>query len=364
MSRSWTPKPYFCGGRAYYKAFSLSATGLLCALLLSSCGESSPSGYGGKPESSVSSPTLEPLTAPPNSKDAPPAPGTTGAPKTADGLPALQAKGLNTNLFSEKMSSETARLDRLENAVQELRNDFDNMAPAIVRLVAIEGDIQSLVKQLDVLTGKTPAGSLNDVPPIDESTLDQPAAPADAQAPVPPVDTAAPAAAETMPPVPAAPQPLIPTQPAPAQEPAVTPAPSSAATTTPAAAEAAKPASPTPEAAATSQGVAVMDIRVGEHPDKTRVVLDVRGKSSFTTDLDNQEKILVIEIPEAGWNAKPQMTFADSPTIASYSVQKSGDHGTRLVITLKKSAVISYKGTMDNDTKTGQKLVIDIAPSK
>jgi hypothetical protein len=47
------------------------------------------------------------------------------------------------------MSDEADRLDRLENAVQELRNDFDTITPAITRLVAIEGDIQKLITQLD-----------------------------------------------------------------------------------------------------------------------------------------------------------------------------------------------------------------------
>src|SRR5262245_20273637 len=58
-----------------------------------------------------------------------------------------------TPLFAEPVSDEDARFRRLEDAVQALRNDFDTVTPSIVRLVAIEGDINNLVGQLETLTG-------------------------------------------------------------------------------------------------------------------------------------------------------------------------------------------------------------------
>ena len=355
--------PHFCGRRAYFKDFKLGTCWLLCAVLLSSCGQSSPSGYAGSPESTVQTGTLEPLIAPPNSGDRPPAPGTTGAPKTPDGLPALQAKGTNTALFSQKISNEADRIERLENAVQELRNDFDSISPAIVRLVAIESDIQNLIKQLDVLTGNT---SPSDIEPIEEAALDTvgettPLAP---PAPQPPMG-------EEHMPMEAAPAPLVPqtqssipgsenTAMAPAAlSPELmppTPVASGPPQTTPAPSTTIAAASP-PLPAAT--GIAVTGIRIGDHPTKVRIVLDVRGKTTYTADLDNQEKILVVELPQAAWNAEAQKTFTSNAIIGSYRTEKSGNSGTMLVLQLKSTASIAYQGIMDNPDGTSR-VVIDL----
>lgn len=369
MSSSWTSKPHFSGGCAFLKGFSRGSFGLLCAVLLTSCGFSSPSGYSGSTESTTQSDTLQPLTVPPNSADRPPAPGTTGAPKTADGLPALQVKGTNTALFSQRMSDEADRIDRLENAVQELRNDFDAMAPAIVRLVAIEGDIQALIQQLEAITGASNAPSS-----YDDTYDNTPIYPQATH--LPPIPQDIPASEEAASEQAALPSISSPSGPIaqeqaemqdgsgyPAQEP-LPPATASGVTTPPAAA--APPAAPAqaPQVITpiTPAVASVMDIRIGEHPGKTRIVLDVRGKTGFTADLDNQEKILVVELPEAGWSAAAQKTLPSSPLIASYRIEPLDNGGTLLIVQLKKSAAVSYKGAMDDPGK-GQRLIIDLTAS-
>lgn len=390
MSSLWTLKPHFRGGRAFYIGFSRGTLGVLCSALLASCGQSAPPGYPGSAESSVQTGTLQPLTAPPNPENRPPVPGTTGQEKTADGLPALHALGNNTALFSERMSDEADRLDRLENAVQELRNDFDAVTPAIARLVAIESDIQNLIQQLETLTGDSMPAA--DVPPIEESALDEPMDPADDNVPsLPPIATDG-----SIPPIStnrsAAPQNILPDeaamsdeafdqviaetaspQPAPiAQEQAAVSTGSPNPAGEPSAPAGGAQASPAAVAGTTAQtapapsvasGVSVMDIRIGEHPGKTRIVLDVSGQSPFTADLDNQEKILVVEIPQAGWSAALQQTLSASPLISSYRIERLDNGGTMLILQLKKAASVSYKGTM-NDAKTGgQRLIIDLTPA-
>lgn len=328
---------------------------MLCPLLLSACGESTPTGYSG----SANSDTLKPVAAPPGADEQPPLPGTTGIPKTPDGLPVLSAKGVNTHLFSEKISGDSARIERLENAVQELRNDFDAMSPAIVRLVSIEKDLQNLIGQLDMLTN---GGAAAAIPPIEESSLDvaEPVQPADV--PLPPASPdSAPAAAPEIAPPPAPEAPANPTPLVPAQEPAASSAPA-AAPVMPSTAGVA----PSATAAATSQppasapsGPVVTGIRVGEHPDKVRIVLDLTGSSGYSADLDNDEKILVIELPDAGWTAASQQELAANPLLASYHTEALGDHGTMLILQLKKASSIAYKAAMGGEGGTA-KIVIDL----
>jgi len=346
--------PHFCGGRAYLGVFRLSILAMLVPFLLSACGESRPGGYAGSPNSD----TLKPVAAPPGASEQPPLAGQTGTPKTPDGLPALTAKGTNTNLFSAEVKGEVDRIERLENAVQELRNDFDAMSPAIVRLVSIEKDLQNLIGQLDMLTSGTAAP----VPPIEEAALDAAEPVQPASVPLPPVADApssAPASPEN-------PQPQIP-----AQEPAAatvsgTSAPETAsapptAITPPVAAPAAAPPPPaqasTPAAA---NGTAVQAVRLGAHPGKVRIVLDVNGKTSYTADLDNGEKILVVELPEAAWNASAQQAFNGNPVLASYTTESMGGTGTRLIFVLKTGTSIAYKSAMNTPDGAGSKIIIDL----
>jgi len=307
---------------------------------LSSCG-GAPQGYSGGPDTKTAqaTETLKPLTLPPGAENRPAAPGTTGTEKTADGLPVLKPKGHNTNLFSEKIDNEAARMERLENAVQELRNDFDSMAPAIVRLVAIEQDIQNLIAQLEVLTGNEPAAE-NAIPAVSAETLEDPALISDS-------------AAALSPPPPAAPQILPPVAPSPsAQEPVLH-------TSAPASPPAPAGASPSPPPSV-QDTAAVQGLRIGEHPDKTRIVLDVRGNTSYTADLDNQEKILVIELTKTGWETEPRQDFGNAPRLASYRIEQTDDGSTLLILTLKKEAHIIYQSLIKNQQGDGGRIVIDI----
>lgn len=368
MSRVWTLLPYFCGKRAYLRTNLLSTVGLLCALLLPGCGESTPKGYEGSPTSETSD-TLQPIVAPPYNGERPAQPGTTGTSRGPDGLPLLQPpKGVNTALFAEKMDDEDSRMDRLENAVQELRNDFDAMSPAIVRLVAIEGDIQNLISQLQVLTGGSPQPAEAGISPIDEAALDtpQPAQPAEVPAvPAPSADS--PEKAKD-----AAVSPLSPSQPAPfAQETAVNeiasgaPAPEATPPPPVSIGPPAKTQDKPPLASKPStDGASVEGLRVGEHPGKVRMVMDVRGKTSFTTDLDNKEKILVIELPDAAWNHESQKSFDGNPLLSTYRTEKLGDHGTMLIVQLKGASSITYKSAVDNADGQGQRIIIDLSVPK
>jgi len=106
--------------------------------------------------------------------------------------------------------------------------------------------------------------------------------------------------------------------------------------------------------------LAVSAVRVGEHPGKTRMVLDTTGTPKFTYDLDNTEHLLVINLPGSGWSAATQKTFKSHPLIQSYTAQDSGN-GTSLVIELKKSARVVYSSTMAPNHVHGHRVVFDVA---
>lgn len=346
MSSSWTPQPRSRGVVTHCRYGMQSAAVALCVLLLAACGQSStPAGN----TSAATSGDIPAVSAPPGAGDRPAALGSSGTPKDANGLPVLAPRGVNASqLFAQKLSSSDDRLNRLETAVQEMRNDFDAMAPSIVRLVSVEKDIQELIGQLETLVAGDAVARVesqglmpDDIEFPQENPV--PAVPA-------PHGTGADGA-----PVPLTDELPVTTQAA--VPPAAIASPAAPAVAPPA------PAAQSPPPAATPSGVSVTALRTGEHPGKTRIVLDVSGTSSFTADLDNAEKILVIDIPGAAWSAETKKNFAAGSRLVSYEVNAgAGGKGSLLVIKLKADAAILYKGTMKADSGTGSKIVIDIGP--
>lgn len=357
------------------------------------------------------------MAAPPGADGRVPAPGTTGAPKTKDGLPALQPPmGLNNkSLFENPIDDPNERMRRLENAVQELRNDFDTMSPSIVRLVAVEKDLQDLIKQLQSVVSDTPAPITEEelTAPVTASTpTPDPIPPPESAQGAPPPDEPETGTPETLPPVAPPPAksvsaPLPPAASAPAQKaedllnaplsdsgsgalkpldsadgaptplsPTMTPAETDAPApaSDPALESFAKPpaqtaaqtaAAPQTAKAPAKTGASVTALRVGEHPGKTRLVFDIAGdkgaKIAYTLDLDNGEKILVIEIPAAAWSAPATRSFPGAPLIASYKTDSAAGGGTLLILQLKAPAKIIYEGYMPGTSGQGGRLIIDLA---
>lgn len=222
----------------------------------------------------------------------------------------------NKNIFSQNLKSDGVRLDRLERAVQDMRNDFDNVSPAIRRLMAIEGEMQTLISELKK---------------VNEGV----------SAPAPVVST---------------PQNIINTKPIGQKTPpvAATPAPA------PKAEVKAPPKIETKTPPPVTGQAAIYDVRVGEHPGKTRIVMDVNSKAEFSVDIDNSEKIMIVEFPKAGWSANTARNFAGSPYIASYKAEAAGD-GTLVIFQLKQAAKVAYKDDLKGASGTSRRVVIDVA---
>jgi len=225
--------------------------------------------------------------------------------------PRIQTSNLNPkNLFGKSLRSDSDRLDRLERAMQDLRNEFDNVKPSVKRLMAIEADIQSLVGELRRLAEEPSLAS------------NRTAARQLTPAPKPQVMNASP----VITPMAAKPKPK-----AAVQRKAPPPA---------------------------SQGTTVYDVRVGEHPGKTRIVLDTNTKASFSIDVDNNEKIMVVDLPNAKWTAAASKNLS-SKTLSSYRVEEAGE-GNLLIFQLKKSAEILSQKEIPGTAGSGRRIVIDL----
>ncbi|MCB1556814.1 MAG: hypothetical protein KDJ15_05820 [Alphaproteobacteria bacterium] len=320
MSGIWTRALASAGVQHIRKNWCQSMVSMFCVFALSSCGPVSPpwNGQENKPQdiyqtasaarATTASQQADPLLAsPPGAGQRPPllpenVPGegayTSGAP------PGLQPpRGVNLEtLFAQKTRTTEERFQRLEGAVIDMRSDFDRMMPAIMRLTAVESDISALLEQLETMMDVAPPPTESFEAPTDQQAL-----------PLPQQNVAA-----------------APAQDAPPPKVVVGP----------------------PE---------IKRLRIGEHPDRTRLVLDLSASSPYRYDLDNSENLLVIELPEAGWNGRTSWQNDKAPLIRSWSVQPmENGKGSRIIAVLKHNASVIDDMAIKANGYQDHRIVIDL----
>jgi len=334
----------------------------VCAVL-SACSPSASSSVknAAAPASVSSQPTIAPITAlPPGADSRPLQPGQSGTTYMPNGLPALMpaSKGLNADqLFAEKLSSDDARLKRLENAVADLRREFDAVKPAIIRLSAVEADMEELVTQLQSLApGAVPPpampgqANINDattIPDIGPMT-DNAAADLVNELKVAPVPVAPVVAEKTIAPV-AAIAPITaqnesqkaeaaekaankPTT-ASAPQASIAPIATSPSSAAPIVAKPVAPVASAPVVAAVPGQAVVKGVRIADREGTTRIVIDMSDATPFTHSIDNVNRVLIIKLPNVTWQAARKGT--SNSALASAWAMASDGQTTVLAINLK-----------------------------
>lgn len=347
---------------------SLACVALLSLSVLSACsfGDSSDNGNAGLPPTS-------------SAVD----PNAPAAPTVMDTFRALAPpEGLNfTPMFAEQLSDTDARFARLENSVQSLRDDFDTVVPSLVRLVAVEKDMKDLISQLKTLTdgtemdavpvpevmseipgGSDAAGGTEQIPVTTTTTPVAPETASDGQ--LPPEDAAStylPGAPLTEPnteqstlteppaPLTVAPQP-VPLAAAPAVK--EWPMPEKNAPEVKAPVAVAPIIAPQVDAAPTHGTVKA--VRIADHADKTRIVIDMTGDVKYTATLD--PKVLTIELPGLDFAAAKSWDAMTADLVAGYRYE----NGKLLIDVMYPSEIKSQSVLAPNGETKNYRLVIDL----
>ena len=111
-----------------------------------------------------------------------------------------------------------------------------------------------------------------------------------------------------------------------------------------------------------SASSSVTNVRFGEHSDKTRVVLDTSNNVTYSYDLDNRERILMINLPGVSWQGAQQMQVYNSPVVSSYNVMPDGQGGHQVIMQLKVPAQVMWSQALAPGGSQGHRVVFDIAP--
>lgn len=267
------------------------------------------------------------------------------------------SKGLvdNRRLFDEPISDPITRIRRIEVAVQDLRDDFDNAIPAMAGLIVSESELGQVLQDLK----RSGEISYSDITPPQSGRLPrQPLEPAtrashDRAGAIAPPQTMtsqsekADITRERVPPK----REIEKTQP---------PKSASKVADKPKTATAPEPETKAPKPELS--GTHVLNVRIGTYADKTRIVLDLSAPAQYNVDLDNQEKLLVLEVKGAKWSAKEDFTFKDSKLLSSFTAQDEGANGSRLLLALKQPVKVLKKFSLKADGPRKDRIVLDIAP--
>ncbi len=280
-----------------------------------------------------------PIAIPPSYDKTPLKPGQTKQAYMPNGLPALKPmKGVNVDtLFSEKIRDNGKRFDRVEHAVVDLRKEFETYKPSIVRLAAVESDIQNLIKELEVLLQETPPEPSS--MPIDLAKQDN----NEAELKIQQLDPS---------PIPKSPPPTKDTS---VKDQAHQPQKIKTSNRVP---------PDKPAALVQTSGLVAQNLRVGEHADKVRLVLDTNKQTEYSIDLDNDENLIIVELPKAKWIGKNAQNFASSKLIESYSVEPLNQgKGSMIIISLKKGTEIIRQRRLSPDGSSAyHRIYFDLKP--
>lgn len=243
-----------------------------------------------------------------------------------------EAKGfVSKRLFDQAAANDDERFERLEAAMQLLRDDFDAVSPSMNRLMAIEREIQTLVDQLQVLVDGD--ADLSSVPPVTAEAMDAPITDGGTQTMLPPVMADVPP-----PPIPME-RPM----------PIVTPTPS--------------PVAPAPAAtvAPPVSGPMLVAARVADHAGKTRIVLETDGNIPYTADVD-PEQILIVTFASGSASSGISSTTMKSSMVKSIDVTPQNGGGMILAMPLSKATKIIGQGVLKPDgANKNYRIYIDLS---
>lgn len=111
-------------------------------------------------------------------------------------------------------------------------------------------------------------------------------------------------------------------------------------------------------------------VRIGEHPQKTRIVLDLSGAIQYSHTLMPEGTRIVIDLPQTAWDALAGWRGRAAPLLESYATEALSGGGTRLILTASQPVRIGYHGIVGPEKGAGKpapkgkghRLVMDIYP--
>jgi hypothetical protein len=104
----------------------------------------------------------------------------------------------------------------------------------------------------------------------------------------------------------------------------------------------------------------VTGVRLGDATDHTRLVFDTSGPTTLTSELDNQEKLLLLTLPKTAWDAARTRSFAGDKRLEGYQVMSGTGPDTQIVFTLRNPVTLGAAVALPPSGSRGHRIYIDL----
>lgn len=108
----------------------------------------------------------------------------------------------------------------------------------------------------------------------------------------------------------------------------------------------------------------IINMRLGDYPDKTRLVLDLSSATKFKHEIKNSKvsgNVLLITLSDAEWDFDKERYFNNHPLIENYKTATSANGNVALRITLKKPSQVTLAGAVRPNKNSGHRIFFDVA---
>ena len=104
----------------------------------------------------------------------------------------------------------------------------------------------------------------------------------------------------------------------------------------------------------------VKSVRIGEHPDKIRVVMDLSEKTDYRIEQSDEGLIVLIDLPYVSWQAPTSEDLKYSMVMQGFRAEPLANGGMRVILTAREA--MSVKEHMILPARDGKapRLVIDL----
>lgn len=106
----------------------------------------------------------------------------------------------------------------------------------------------------------------------------------------------------------------------------------------------------------------VQRVRIGEHPDSIRLVLDLSGPAQYNLTRQNAGQVLWVDLPDVAWTATRSWQGASTPVLSGFTAEDLEGGGTRLILNGRGVISSPLNGILKPDEGMGYRLYIDISP--
>jgi hypothetical protein len=104
----------------------------------------------------------------------------------------------------------------------------------------------------------------------------------------------------------------------------------------------------------------VRAVRIGEHPYKVRLVLDLSGPAEYRITSENDGQIINIDLPSTAWDAQRNYELSTHPVFSNFEViALPGGKGTRLRLTARSKTEVFYNTLLEPSGDKPDRLDVD-----